>query len=283
MFRPYMTVVHELIEDQRRFFAEVMGARPIAPDVRLRETDLGLEVTITGTRPRGTVLWVHGGAFVAGSARTAVAPAVHVARAAGARLLSIDYRLAPEHPHPAALDDALAAYWAVLAAVPAHELAVAGESAGGTLTLALLLAARDAGLPLPRAAVVLSPASDLTMAGASHRTKSGVDPVVRADLLRASFEAYRAGADAADPRISPLHADLAGLPPTLIQCGSHEVLLDDSTRLAARLAAADVAVTLEVAPGMPHVFQARGPELPEAGAALRSIGRFLREHLDAAP
>jgi monoterpene epsilon-lactone hydrolase len=277
--------ITEHVERQRAFFTDVMAARPVPDDVRLRDTELGgipaLEVTIQQTRPRGTTLWLHGGAFVAGSPRNALAPAANVARVSGTRVLSIDYRLAPEHPHPAAVDDALAAYRAVLDEVPAGELAVAGESAGGTLALALLVAARDAGLPLPRAAVVFSPASDLTMAGPSFRTKAEVDPVVSVEALQAAFQAYLGETDATRPLVSPLFADLAGLPPTLIQCGSHEVLLDDSTRLAARLAAADVAVALEVTAGMSHVFQARGPELAEAAEALRSAGRFVRHHLGA--
>lgn len=274
----------ELIDRQRRFFTEVMASRPVAGDALLRDTALGaipaLEVTIAGIRPRGTTMWIHGGSFVAGSPRTALAPAVNVARASGTRVLSIDYRLAPEHPHPAPLDDALAAYRALLDEVPADELTVGGESAGGGLTFALLVAARDAGLPLPRAAVVFSPASDLTMAGESFRTKAAVDPVITAEALQAGFQAYVGGAAADRPLVSPLFADLAGLPPTLVQAGSHEVLLDDSTRLASRLAAADVAVTLEITPGMSHVFQARGPELPQAARALDSAGRFLRRSLD---
>lgn len=287
---PYMTTedtqkMTELVERQRRFFTEVMASRPVAHDVELRDTELGgipaLEVTITGTRPRGTTLWIHGGAFVAGSPRNTLGPAANVARVSSTRVLSIDYRLAPEHPHPAALDDALTAYRAALDQVPIDDLAVGGESAGGALTLALLVAARDAGLPLPRGAVVLSPVSDLTMAGESHHTKAEADPVVTRDALQAAFQAYLGGADADRPLVSPLFADLAGLPPMLLQVGSCEVLLDDSTRLASRLAAADVAVTLEVTPGMSHVFQARGPELPEAARALESIGRFLRRSLDA--
>ena len=160
-------------------------------------------------------------------------------------------------------------------------MVVGGESAGGTLTIALLVAARDAGLPLPRAAVVFSPASDLTLSGQSHRNKAAVDRIVDAEALRAAFQAYLDGGSAERPLASPLFADLTGLPPILVQCGSYEVLLDDSTRLAARLAAADVAVALEITPGGSHVFQAHGPELPAAADALLSAGGFLRRHLDA--
>jgi acetyl esterase/lipase len=284
----YMTTldarrITELVDRQRRFFSDVVAARPLATDVRLRDTALGrvaaLEVLAGDAPPRGTMLWIHGGAFVAGSPRDAVAPVANVARAGGVRAVSIDYRLAPEHPHPAAIDDALAAYQALVDEVPARELVVGGESSGGTLIVALLVAARDAGLPLPRAAVVFSPPSDLTLSGPSHRGKAAVDRMLDAEGLQGAIEAYLAGGSAERPLASPLFADLTGLPPMLIQCGSHEVLLDDSTRLAARLATADVAVTLEVTPGASHVFQARWPE-PQAAEALHSAGRFLRRHLD---
>lgn len=272
-----------LIDRQRRFFTEVMATRPIADDVRLRDTTLGaiptLEITIEGTRPHGVMLWIHGGGFVAGSPRTTLGPAVNVARASGMRLLSIDYRLAPEHPFPAPLDDALAAYRALLDEVPIDEITVGGESAGGALTLALLVAARDAGLPLPRAVIVFSPPADRTMTGQSYLTKAAVDPILTTEALQAGFHAYRGKINADHPLVSPLFADLTGLPPTLIQVGSHEILLDDATRLATRLATADVTVTLEVTPGMPHGFQARGPESPEAARALQNVRRFLRQTL----
>ena len=198
---------HELITGQRRFFADVMAARPLAPDVRLRDTELGgvpaLEVTISGRATRGTIIWLHGGAFVAGSPRTALGPAANLARASAARVLSIDYRLAPEHPYPAAVDDALTAYRAVLDAGGVDDLIIGGESAGGALAVALLVAARDAELPPARAALMFSPVTDLTMAGPSYLSKADIDPVVTREAIGAGYFAYAAGVEPDRPALSP--------------------------------------------------------------------------------
>ena len=269
--------------EQRRFFDDVMGARPVAGDVRMIPTELGaitaLQVTIEGLVPLGTMLWFHGGGYVAASARTAVAPAANVARAAKVRVLSVDYRLAPEHPFPAAVLDALTAYRALLQDVPVKQIVVGGESAGGGLVIAMLIAARAAGLPMPRAVVMFSPLTDLTFSGESATTKADVDPVLSVERLSSTVAAYIGGANAKLPLLSPLFADLSDLPPLLIQVGSFEVLLDDSVRLAARAAAADVAVSLQVAQRMPHVFQSRGAEETQAVQALESVGAFIGLHL----
>jgi acetyl esterase/lipase len=271
---------------QRVIFERMMAARPLAADVTIRQDTLGgvpvVIVDVAGARPRGVVVYFHGGGYALGSAAAAAGLASDVARSAGARVISVDYRLAPEHPYPAAVDDALAVWRSLLdAGQGPAETAFAGESAGGGLALAAMLAARDAGLPLPSSAVLMSPWADLTLAGPSMTGKAAADPALTAAGLRRRALDYAAGQDLAQPLISPVLGDLAGLPALLIQVGSDEILLDDATRLAARAAACDVAVTLQVTPGVPHVFQGFAAVLDEGAAALESAGAFLRDHLTA--
>jgi acetyl esterase/lipase len=197
--------------------------------------------------------------------------------------MSIDYRLAPEHPYPAAVDDALAAYEGLLDNGTApSDIVLAGESAGGALAVVTLVSARDRGLPLPAAAFVMSPYADLTLSGATMETKSEVDPLMSREALQARVADYTAGQDAALGLVSPVFADLAGLPPLIIQAGSHEVLLDDAVRLARQAATADVEVTLEITPRVPHVFQAYHAILDEGAAALDRAGQFLSARLAGA-
>ncbi|MFB7599135.1 alpha/beta hydrolase [Streptomyces sp. NPDC056160] len=272
------------VEKMRRVFDEMLGSAPLPDDVRTRTTELGtvpaVEVRVGATASAGTVLYFHGGAYALGSAAASVGLVSEIARRTAVTILSVDYRLAPEHPFPAAVDDALAAYRALLdRGVPADSIAVIGESAGGGLALALLLAIREAGLPQPSSATVLSPWADLTQSGSTMDTRADADPVLTRRALRTRAADYLAGADPHSPPASPLHADLCGLPPLLIQAGGREILLDDALRLAARAAHADVPVTLRTFPGAPHVFQGFAPVVDEAAQALDQVAAFIDSHV----
>ncbi|CAL9400023.1 MULTISPECIES: alpha/beta hydrolase [unclassified Streptomyces] len=269
----------------RRVFDEILGSAPVPDDVRTRTTDLGgvpaVEVRAGATGPAGgTVLYFHGGAYAIGSAAASVGLVSEIARRTAATVLSVDYRLAPESPFPAAVDDALAAYRTLLdRGTPAGSIAVTGESAGGGLALALLLSIRDAGLPQPSSASVLSPWTDLTQSGGTMTTRAAADPALTRRALQTRAADYLAGADPRTPLASPLHADLRGLPPLLIQAGGREILLDDALRLAARAAHADVPVTLRTFPGAPHVFQGFAPLVDEAAQALDQVAAFIGSHV----
>jgi len=241
------------------------------------------EITVDGIEPRHVVLYFHAGVYVLGDAFLPADLASQVGRRTNAKVISVDYRLAPEHPYPAAVDDALAAYQGLLHdGIAPSDIAFAGESAGGGLAIATLVNARDHGLPLPAAAFVMSPMTDLTLASSTMETRREADPLLSREALQARIADYTAGQDAALGLISPVFADLSGLPPLIIQAGTHEVLLDDAVRLAQQAAAADVEVTLDITPGVPHVFQAYHPILDEAAAALDRAGRLLSAHLSAA-
>jgi epsilon-lactone hydrolase len=272
------------ISEQRRLLRELTSAQPLPADVTVTAATLGgvptAEITIDGIEPRHVVLYFHGGVYVLGDAFQAAELASQVGRRTRAKVISVDYRLAPEHPYPAAADDALAAYQALLRNGTAPTgIIFAGESAGGGLAVATLVNARDHGLPLPAAAFVMSPYADLTLAGTTMQTKRAVDVLMSPEALQARVADYTAGQDAALGLISPVFADLSGLPPLIIQAGTHEVLLDDAVRLARQAAAADVEVTLDITPGVPHVFQTFHPILDEAAAALDRAGQFLSAHL----
>jgi acetyl esterase/lipase len=275
------------LNEQRRQLSELVSAQPLPADVTVTAAALGgvptAEITIGGTEPRHVILYFHGGVYVLGDAFQAAGLASQIARRTRAKVISVDYRLAPEHPYPAAVDDALAAYQALLeGGTPPTDIAFAGESAGGGLAVATLVNARDHGLPLPTAAYLMSPYADLTLAGATMETKREVDVLMSRDNLQARVADYTAGHDAALGLISPVFADLSGLPPLIIQAGTHEVLLDDAVRLARQAATADVAVTLDITPGVPHVFQSFSPILDEAAAALDRAGQLLSAHLATA-
>jgi acetyl esterase/lipase len=275
------------LDVQRPLVEELMRQAPLPEDVTLADRTLGgiavVDIGFHGNDADAVILYLHGGAFAMGSARAGAGLASELARRAHARSVSVDYRLAPEHPFPASVEDGLAAYRGLLGSgVAPARIAVAGESAGAGLVVGVLIAAREAGLPQPTAAVLFSPWVDLTLSGATMQTKAAADPAVTSDGLRRRVGDYAGSRDPADGAISPLFADLGGLAPLLIQSGSHEVLLADATRLAAAAADADVEVRLEVTPGVPHVFQAFAGILDEAEAALVNAGDFLRAHLEAA-
>jgi monoterpene epsilon-lactone hydrolase len=275
------------VSDLRRLLKELASAQPLPAGVTVTPAALGgvptAEITVEGIEPRHVVLYFHGGVYVLGDAFQAAGLASELGRRTRSKVVSVDYRLAPEHPYPAAVDDALAAYEALLRSGTApSDIVFAGESAGGGLVIATLVSARDRGLPLPAAALVMSPYADLTLAGTSKETRRATDPLLSRENLQARVPDYTAGQDPALGLISPVFADLAGLQPLIIQAGTHEVLLDDAIRLAQQAAIADVEVTLDITPGVPHVFQAYYAILDEAGAALDRAGQFLSAHLASA-
>ena len=265
---------------------DVMARIPVASDVDHVPTTIGgvnaVDVTIQGIDTANTILYFHGGVYVIGSAAQTVPLVSDLVRRAHAKAVTVDYRLAPEHPYPAAVDDARAAYEGLLAqGVDAGQIALAGESAGGGLAVATLLALRDAGTPLPSSAFVMSPYADLTLSGETILENQATDLVLTPEGLRLRVTDYVGGADASNPQISPVFGDLSGLPPLLIQASSHEILLSDALRLARKAAIDGVPVTLEVTPGVPHVFQGFAAVLDEGNAALDRASTFLKTQFAA--
>ena len=256
---------------------------PTPPDVKVEHvsapTVLAEWLRPPGAEPGRVVLYLHGGGYVIGSPRSHRHLAAAIASAAGASALLLDYRLAPEHPFPAAVEDATAAYrWLLEQAIAPGHIVIAGDSAGGGLTVATLLALREARVPLPAAGVCISPWVDLTCGGASYGTKAEVDPIVRRASVEEMARAYLGATPARTPLASPLFGDLGGLPPLLIHVGRDEVLLDDAVQLAERAKAAGVDTTLEVYERMIHVWHWFLPMLDEAQSAVEAIGRFVRRH-----
>lgn len=236
-------------------------------------------LTPTKTQPSGVVLYLHGGGYCFGSIALYHELAARIADASGAQVILPEYRLAPEHPFPAALEDALKVYhWLLDQDHPPDQLAVAGDSAGGGLALALTTSLRDAGHPLPTALVCLSPWTDLACTGQSLESRAEIDPMLPANRIQSCAQQYAGDHDLHDPRISPLYADLSGLPPTLIQVGTDEVLLDDSTRLADAARTAGVDVTCNVHVGLWHDWHLYAAAVPEGREAIQEIGRFVQKN-----
>ena len=267
----------------RARFDAVAQIFPTPADVKTEKADAdgvpGEWITAPGATAAVTLYYLHGGGYTIGSVNSHRELVSRISRASGARAFSLDYRLAPENKFPAAIDDAVTGYrWLLKQGISPDSIVISGDSAGGGLTLATLLTLRDAGDKLPAAAVLLSPWTDLEGTGESMKTRAELDPMIKADLVDVGASKYYGDASPRDPRVSPIYAVLSGLPPMLVHVGDWEVLLDDSTRLAAKAKADSVDVTLKVWPETIHVFQFFGVA-PEAKQAVDEIGAFMREHV----
>ena len=272
-------------DERRRRIEEVGAAWPLADDVTLDKVEIGglpAEWSLVpGSDASRVLLFFHGGGYCSGSIVSHRNLATEAGRAAGVRTLAVDYRLAPEHPFPAAMHDALKAWrWLRNQGIAADSIGVGGDSAGAGLTLALWQALRGAGEPGPACLWLISPWTDLTMSGASLATKNDVDPLIHKTYLEELAKAYVPDdKDRRDPRVSPLFADLKGLPPTLIQVGSAETLLDDAVGFAGAAGEADAPVTLEIWPQMIHAFPLWSGRLTAGRRALMQMGEFVRTRL----
>ena len=270
--------------ERRERLDAVGSASPLAEDIRLEPVEAGgvpAEWSLApGSDPSKALLFFHGGGYCSGSIASHRGLVTEVGRAANVRTLAVGYRLAPEHPFPAAIEDALAAYGFLLQqGIAPEKIAIGGDSAGGGLTLAAITRLRDGGTPLPGCAWLVSPWVDLQMTGASLADKADVDPLISKPYLEELASAYLAGADPAGPLVSPLHAELTGLPPMLVQVGSAETLLDDALRIARRAGAADVPVNLEIWPHMIHAWHLWAAQLADGRRAIASAGAFIRARL----
>jgi acetyl esterase/lipase len=287
MLRTALTQELDLeIATMRVAFEAVPTFFPTPPDVTCEKVDAdgipGEWISAPDADPETFVYYLHGGGYVIGSVNTHRQMIANISRSSGARAFAIDYRLAPEHPFPAAIEDATKGYrWLLGEGIDPGHVVIAGDSAGGGLTAATLLSLRDNGDPLPAAAVMISPWTDMEGLGESMQTKADVDPMIMPDSSHEAADAYLGGADARNPLASPIHADFTGLPPMLIHVGGSEVLLDDSTRLAAKAEAAGVDVTLEEWDEMIHVWHFFASMLPEGQQAIDRIAEFIRQHIPA--
>jgi acetyl esterase/lipase len=274
------------IPESRAMFEQMIADFPPPEGVSSKRVDAGgiagEWTAAKGASEEQTIFWLHGGGYCIGSINTHRGLMARISAASGARVLAIDYRLAPEHPFPAAVEDAVAAYrWLLSTGVDPAQIIIGGDSAGGGLTVAALVELKEAGEPLPAAAVCISPWTDMALTGESLVSKAEADPMITIDGITRVRDAYVGQADPRAPLASPIYADLSGLPPTLIQVGETEVLLDDSTRLAERAKAAGVDVTLEIWPEMIHVWHFFAEMLPEGQQAIERIGEWVRERAGA--
>ena len=273
------------LAERRRGTDELASFDPLPDDVRVEPVDAGVPAEIVaapGADPDAWILYTHGGAYTAGSLTSHRAHVARLSRATGATVLQVDYRLAPEHPHPAAVEDAVGAYRWLLGTkgVDPGRVVLCGDSAGGGLALATLVALRDAGDPQPAGGALISPWTDLTIESATYDSRADADPMCSRQSLTPSAQQYLGGADPRTPTASPLHADLRGLPPLLVHVGDAEVLLDDSVELGRRAQAAGVDCTVEVTPEAIHVWHVlAGFGVPESLEALERLAAWIRERL----
>ncbi len=275
------------LADSRRDWEREAAELPLANKSQVRPVIAGgiaaEWVEVRGADAGRVLLFLHGGGYNSGSAITHRKLASHLAEVTGLRVLVPNYRLAPEHPFPAGVDDALAVYgWLRGQGLEPDEIVAGGDSAGGGLTLSLLLRLRQRGDTMPKAAVLLSPWTDLTVSSPSYTELQKLDPSISQERLRRSGLWYAGSGDPADPMASPLFADLSGVPPLLIHVGGHETMLDDSRIFAERARAAGVDVSYRMWPGLWHVFHHQHPDVPEATEALQEIGAFVRSRFQQA-
>ncbi len=270
-------------EGRRRSFEQMVDGFAIDVPARYSRVNAGGVtaewITADGASDSRVVLYFHGGGYIIGSPRTHRPMLAHLSRDSGARVLSLDYRLAPEHPFPAPVEDAVASYrWLLEEGFDPSRIALGGDSAGGGLTVAALVQIRYLGLPVPAAGVCVSPWVDMEGLGESMETRAKADPMIVREGLLLSAKTYLGGADPRAPLAAPLYADLRGLPPLLIQVGDAEVLLDDSTRLAGVAREAGVKVQMDVWDDMIHVWPLFAPILPEGKQAIAQAGEFIKKH-----
>ena len=268
------------IEEMRAGFDALGSATPTLPNVTATQVSAGGVdgewIDAAGADQNKALLYVHGGGYVLGSNTSHRALLDRMAVATGIRVLALNYRLAPEHPFPAPVEDACAGYrFLIEQGIAPQNIAIAGDSAGGGLTIATLVALRDAGDPLPACAVPISPWADMEAAGASMESRAAVDPMVQKEIIMEMAGVYLNGADPKSPLAAPIHADLSGLPPILIQVGDAETLLDDSNRLATKLKTAGVDVELKVWDEMIHVWHLFAPILEEGQSAIDEAAAFI--------
>jgi epsilon-lactone hydrolase len=284
LIRARATAPRKSLEEDRVSYETMLSAMTVDDDISTERIGAGGVpaewIAAPGANPAVVMLYLHGGGYVLGSMRTHRVMLAYLARACQGKVLGLDYRLAPENPFPAPVDDTLAAYrWLLAQGYDHRQIVLAGDSAGGGLVVAAMVVMRYVGEPLPAAGVCLSPWVDMEATGQSFVTNAASDPSVAKDRIVRMAGIYLAGKSPQAPLASPIHADLRGLPPLFVQVGSIETLLDDAKALTARAQAAGVSVECEVWEDMPHVWHHFAPILPESQQAIARIGEFVRKHV----